>query len=161
MNKGKVFADFLAGIDEVISSAESIPGWKKYANQLRKTKASLSEILSVLGERSAKGESFYPFLKATPVLEAAGDVVVAWFLLWGAMIAQEKLETLFQEKGAQDAGKQQDLIDENAEAAFLAGKIQSCKFFIGNMLPITDGKIAAVTWGDVSAWEIRESSFGA
>lgn len=161
MNKGKVFADFLSGMDEVIGRAESIPGWEKYANQLRKTKASLSKIPSVLGERSAKGKSFYPFLKANPIVEAAGDVVVAWFLLWGAMIAQEKLEMLFQKKGAVDAEKQEDFINENAEAAFLVGKIKSCKFFIGNILPITDGKIAAVTWGDVSAWEIREKSFGA
>ena len=161
MKKGKVFADFLAGMNEVINRAENISVWKKYAVQLRKTREGLSEIPSVLAERGREGDSFYPFLKATPILEAAGDVVVAWFLLWGAMVAQEKLETLFREKGAEDPEKQADLIDDNAEAAFLAGKIQSAKFFIGNILPITDGKVEAVKWGDVSAWETREVSFGA
>jgi hypothetical protein len=38
--------------------------------------------------------------------------------------------------------------------------VHSAKFFIGNILPVTDGKLAAVKWGDTSAWDIRENSFG-
>ncbi|MBW1796977.1 MAG: acyl-CoA dehydrogenase [Deltaproteobacteria bacterium] len=160
MKKGKVFADFLAGMDEMADRADRLSGWKKYADQFRKTKNALSEIPSALADHAGKGTPVYPFLKATPVLEAAGDVVVSWFLLWGAVVAQEKLEALFMEKGAEDSAKQEELIKENAEAAYLAGKVQSARFFIGGVLPVTDGKIEAIKWGDCSAWETQDRSFG-
>ena len=87
-------------------------------------------------------------------------MVVSWFLLWGAVIAHESLEALFQEKGADDKEKQEALIENNAECAFLAGKVHSAKYFIGNVLPVTDGKLEAVKWGDTSVWDIKENSFG-
>jgi len=160
MGKGKVFADFLSGMDEVINKAYGIEEWKKYADQVAKTRSALTEIPSLFAKQSGKEGFIYPFLKATPFLEAAGDVAISWFLLWGAMIAQEKLEALFHDKGAEDAETQEALIEEKAEAAYLAGKIQSAKFFIGNILPITDGKIEAIKWGETSAWMIHERSFG-
>lgn len=160
MGKGKVFADFLSGMDEVINKAYGIEEWKKYADQVAKTRSALAEIPSLFAKQSGKEGFIYPFLKATPFLEAAGDVAISWFLLWGAMIAQEKLEALFHDKGAEDAETQEALIEEKAEAAYLAGKIQSAKFFIGNILPITDGKIEAIKWGETSAWMIHERSFG-
>ena len=58
-----------------------------------------------------------------------------------------------------DAEKQKAFVGKNAEAAYLAGKIESARFFIGDILPITDGKISALKWGDASAWEIAERSF--
>ncbi|MFC1822909.1 acyl-CoA dehydrogenase [Thermodesulfobacteriota bacterium] len=162
MKKGKVFTDFMAGMDEVIEKAESMPDFEAYVRQFKKTRSALLEVPSYFSEKTTKGDFFYPLLKATPFLEIAGDVVAAWFLLWGAMLAREKLDGLYQEKGAsEDPAKQVEILEENAEAAFLAGKIQSAKFFIGNILPATDGKIDAVQWGDVSAWEIHDRSFGA
>ena len=159
MKKGKVFSEFLAGMDEVVGKAEEIPLWKRYATQLAKTKNALGDIPRVLAERVSAGEGSYPFLKATPFLDAAGDVVVAWFLLWGGLIAYERLEALFRDKGADGREAQEALIRESAEAAFYAGRVHSAKFFIGNILPITDGKIEAIKWGDSSAWEICERSF--
>ena len=161
MKKRKVFSDFLDGMDDAIARARSLAGWEEYVAQLERTKSALGEVPSVFAERAADGQKCYPFLKATPFLEAFGDVVVAWFLLWSALIAQEKLEALFEEKGASDSKAREAFLDESADAAFFAGKVQSAKFFIGNILPITAGKIEAVKWGDVSAWEIRERSFGA
>jgi len=160
MKEGKVFADFLRGMDDVINRAWSLPEWKRYAEQLRRTRTALSEIPLILAEWASKGEPYYPLLKATPILEAIGDVVISWFLLWGGMIAQEKLEALFDEKGITNRKEQDAIIQENSEAAFLAGKIEGAKFFIGNILPITEGKINAIKWGDVSAWEISAKSFG-
>jgi len=161
MKGGKVFSDFLADMDDVIDRAQSIEEWRKYSEQLRKTKSALAGIPAVFNERTSKGQIYYPYLKATDFLEAAGDVVISWFLLWGALVAQEKVEVLFREKGVLDGEEQKSFICENNEGAFLAGKIQSARFFIGNILPLTDGRIEGIKWGDVSAWEIREKSFGA
>jgi hypothetical protein len=67
---------------------------------------------------------------------------------------------MFEEKGTGDSRDQEKFIDENAEAAFYSGKIQSAKFFISAILPVTVGKIEAIKWDDISPWEIREQSFG-
>ena len=106
------------------------------------------------------GRVFYPYINATPFLEAAGDVIVAWFLLWAAVVASEKLNPLFQKNKIEGIEQQRSFIQKNTDAAFLDGKIQSAKFFIGNVLPQTEGKIAALKWMDISAWDICEKSFG-
>jgi hypothetical protein len=43
---------------------------------------------------------------------------------------------------------------------FSAETILTAKHFIGTTLPVTDGKLAAVTWPDLSAWEMGEQTFG-
>ncbi len=159
MKKGEVFNDFLKNMNDIVGKAREIPGWENHIDQFMKTKTLIAEIPSVFFERSSKGEPFYPFLKATPLLEAAGDLIIAWFLLWGAVISHKELEALFKSKGAKSVDEKDKLIESKADAAYLAGKIQSAKFFMGNILPITDGKINAVKWGDVSAWEIKDKSF--
>ncbi|MCP4646555.1 MAG: acyl-CoA dehydrogenase, partial [bacterium] len=78
MGKGKVFADFLSGMDEMADKAKKIPELEKYTAQFMKTKAALAEIPSVFAEYAGKGESVYSFLQATPLIEAVGDVMVAW-----------------------------------------------------------------------------------
>ncbi len=160
MKKGSVFADFIISMDEVIGNALKIPELENYANQLKKTKTAINDVPKTFAEKSSKGQAFYPFLQATPFLEAMGDVVISWFLLWGAVIAHEKLDTMFKENSADNTEKQAALIENNTNAAFLSGKIQSAKFFLGNILPITDGKIEAIKWGDTSAWDINNQSFG-
>jgi hypothetical protein len=160
MKKGTVFAGFIAQMDEVINKAKSNPELKKYAEQLNKTRTLILDVPKVFAEKAGQGQTYYSFLQATPFIEAAGDVIVAWFLLWAAEIAQEKLVILFKENGAVDPDKQKELIINNKNAAFYSGKVQSAKFFIGNILPITDGRLEAIKWGDASAWDICEQAFG-
>ncbi len=160
MSKGTVFSDFISSMDDVINKANDISELEKYADQLNKTKTAISTVPPVLAEKGGEGKIYYSFLKATPLLEAMGDVIVSWFLLWGAVIASEKLDALCTENNADTPEKKNDLIKNNNNASFLAGKIQSAKFFIGNILPVTDGKIEAIKWGDTSAWDIDEQSFG-
>jgi alkylation response protein AidB-like acyl-CoA dehydrogenase len=160
MKNGEIFETFLDFMEDVINQGMGIEGLKKYAEQLKKTRSGLSESPAIFASKGDEASTLYPYLKATPFLDLVGDVVVSWFLLWGAVIAHESLEGLFQEKGADDKEKQDALIDNNAECAFLAGKVHSAKYFIGNVLPVTDGKLEAVKWGDTSAWDIKENSFG-
>ncbi len=156
--QGRVFRELLDGMDEVVAQAKAIPGWELYVSQFERTKAALGELPGYLAEQSSRAGSFYSFLKATPFLDATGDVLVSYFLLWGAVVANHKLEGLLQRKGITEEGKRTDFIKQNAEAAFLAGKLDGARYFMGNVLPVTDGKIAAIRGGDSSAWEIGEQS---
>jgi len=160
MQKGAVFTDFLEHMEAIITQAKQVPELSGCSEQLNQTKANLAEVPKFFEEQTKNGRPYYPFLQSTPFLEAAGDVFTAWFLLWGAVVAHEKLTALYEKKKITDEGKQNDFIRKNAEAAFLDGKIKSARFFIGNILPITDGRIAALQWSDASAWEIQDKSFG-
>ena len=159
MQDGKVFQGLLDDMDAGVAEAEKLPGWQRYAAQLRKTKTALAGIPLTLANQAQKTGIHNSLLKATPFLEATGDVLVAYFLLWSAVVAQEKLETILRKKGIEGSAKRKAFIRKNAQAAFLSGKVESARFFIGNMLPITDGKISAIQWGDQSAWEIAGRSF--
>ena len=84
------------------------------------------------------------FAFAHPFMEACGDVVMAWMLLWRAGIAARKLE---------DNPKKKD-------ADFYKGQIKSAEFFICSILPITFGKMKAILAFNSAAVEITEDSFG-
>jgi hypothetical protein len=92
--------------------------------------------------RSAEIKTAY--VHAFPLLDAMGDLVMAWMLLWRASIAQEKLE--------QSAKKK--------DAAFYEGQVKSAEFFIRGILPLTDGKLAAIRGAVPAAVEIPEAGFG-
>jgi hypothetical protein len=158
--KGAVFSKFLEDMDLIIKKAIEDHELRRYAEQLDKTKKELSGIPRLFEEQLKDGWKYYPFLNATPFLDAAGDVIIAWFLLWGAVVASEKLNILFEKNKIEHSEQRKTFIQKNTDAAFMDGKIQSAKFFLGNILPQTDGKITALKWMDASAWEIQEKSFG-
>lgn len=79
------------------------------------------------------------FACAHPLMEAAGDVIMAWMLLWRATIADQKLET--------------------KDAAFYQGKIKAARFFITTLLPVTMGKLAAITYENNPAAGMEEHLF--
>ena len=72
-------------------------------------------------------------------MDAAGDIIMAWMLLWRAAIATRKLD-------AKDTG-------------FYQGKIKVAQFFITTILPVTDGKLSAITWDDNPAVNMENTQF--
>ena len=79
------------------------------------------------------------FACAHPLLEASGDVIMAWMLLWRATIADQKLDT--------------------RDARFYQGKIKAAQFFITTILPVTMGKLAGITCEDNPAASMEERLF--
>lgn len=79
------------------------------------------------------------FTCAHPLLEASGDIIMAWMLLWRATIADKKLDT--------------------REKAFYQGKIKAAQFFIITILPVTMGKLAGITCEDNPAADMEASLF--
>lgn len=155
---GHTFIDLLEELSCMVRSATDVPELRPYARQLEKAGQAIADVPSYLNDCMKREGVFYPLLKATPFLDAAGDVLLAYFLMWGALIAREKLEAIFRQQRKTGADERAVFIRKNAKAAHLAGKIESAKFFIANILPITDGKIAALKWNDTSAWDIEAAS---
>jgi hypothetical protein len=98
-------------------------------------------------------------LSAYPYLELFGDVVVGWLLLWQAVIADDKLNAIAQEKGIKEKAGLEKLIAENADAAFYSGKVASARFFVGSVLSLATAKAQAIKRADKAALEIAEHCF--
>ena len=104
---------------------------------------------------AAKGGDFLaPIYNAGKFLELFGDVIVGHFLLDGALIAQKKLNAMYEEKGLVTIGKQKGFQREDQEAAFYAGRVASAKFFINDSVTTVKARCEAIKAGDKSALEL-------
>lgn len=137
-------------IRAILDRAEQVADLAPEARAVETAVSELTATAAALGAAlSDKDRALTGYAVAWPFLESLGDVVMAWMLVWRALIAQEKLTAA--EKPA--AGTKARDID------FYDGQIQSARFFIGTILPVTLGKLTAVTRMCPAAVAIKNSSF--
>ena len=156
MRDGSVFRGFLDGMEDVISRAEKLPQWAAYAGQVRKTRDSLAATPTRLAQ-VGEGDSLRSQLQsATSFLEASGDTFVGYFLLWSALVAEQKIA----EKGGlpDDSVAMAEVLERDAELAHLAGKLHCARHFIAGVLPGVDGKLVGMAWNDPSVHSISDAS---
>ncbi|MCK5310730.1 MAG: acyl-CoA dehydrogenase, partial [Desulfobacteraceae bacterium] len=113
------------------------------ADNLEKVLKELAVKLKESAESVKTAEYKSAFAVASPLLDAAGDVVLAWQLLWRAQIADAKL-------ASKNGGKNVD---------FYNGKIMAAKFFIKTILPVATGKLNGIVINENPAATINEKSF--
>ncbi|MCC6774929.1 MAG: acyl-CoA dehydrogenase [Gemmatimonadaceae bacterium] len=157
MKGGAVFKNFLTRMDDVMNRAATRTEWLPYVDQLRMTRNALRKMPETLTAGPEDRRLRNQLLSATPLLEVAGDLLVAYFLLWSALVAEEKLAA---GGGVPGSGEFRESVRRSdAELSFLAGKIAVARYFIATVLPQVDGKMASIRWKDDSACSIRDSSF--
>ncbi|MDX2447898.1 MAG: acyl-CoA dehydrogenase [Desulfobacterales bacterium] len=144
MKKGKVFMEFLEKIQKTIAHARKHEILVPMADKLEKAMNTLGESALHLGQKAMSPEFKKAFAHAFPFLEVMGDVTMGWMLLWRAVVASEKL---------QGGAKKKDV-------RFYEGQVQTAKFFINGVLPVTLGKMASIKDLDGSAVEIADEGFG-
>lgn len=144
MKKNKLFMDLVGEIKQTIADAMADNGLNSMARAVENAVDQWKEIAMQM-ERSAKGDEVlnaYSF--ATPLLEVTGDVIMAWMLLWRAVVAGEKLNTASRKK----------------DVEFYKGQLSSAEFFIKSFLPLTLGKMASIREFSNAAIEISDNAFG-
>ena len=114
------------------------------AAKLEETCNRLGETAMHLGKTAASPKFKAAFAHSTHFLEAMGDVIMGWMLLWRATISAPKIE---KQKKAQ-------------EKEYYEGQVKTAEFFIFNMLPVTLGKMDSITITNAAALEIADSCFG-
>jgi alkylation response protein AidB-like acyl-CoA dehydrogenase len=144
MNEGKTIMDLLGEIQKTISAAKATSRVEELANKVEAAVNKLAEVALHLGQTAMSPQVLAAFAHAYPFMEVAGDVVMAWFLLWRATIAAEKLE---------NGAKKKD-------AAFYEGQLKCAEFFVHSILPVTLGKMNVVLGMNSAAIDIAEDSFG-
>ncbi len=156
MEKGAVFMSFLNEVQKVVDQAKEI-GLDEMAGQLETAKDRLGEVTMGLGKKAMSEDFKVAFSFASPFLEAMGDVVMGWMLLWRAVVAKPALDKLL---GGTEGEARAEKINKNKNAAFYEGQLKSAQYFLGAILPITLGRMNAVDVGNKAVVEIPEVSFG-
>jgi hypothetical protein len=117
------------------------------------------DAVSHLTSQIQAGRVHDAFMGATPLMEIVGDMLLGWMHLWQAIIANERLNKLFEEKGARDNEQRRSLVISDTEAAFYSGKIHSAQFFISRVLPVIQGKVIALSNEEFSLADVDETCF--
>jgi len=141
-NGGEAIHDLFAAIRTQIDASEGLrsapAGVRLKAALLR-----LEEVVTCMTETAQK-DVMTAAAHAFPFMEAVGDVVMAWMLLWRANLAAQALA---------GGGREKD-------AAFYEGQLLSADYFTANLLPVTVGQMAAILGGSTAANDIPEDAFG-
>jgi alkylation response protein AidB-like acyl-CoA dehydrogenase len=157
MKKGKPVMDLFGEMQKTIAAAKGIAGIEAYATKLEAAVNKLGEVAMHLGASAMSPQVMTAFAHAHPFLEVAGDVVMAWMLLWRASVAAPLLEKL---AGGFAPEARRTAAEKNKNAAFYEGQIRSAEYFISSVLPVTYGKMKAIMNSCGAAVEIPEVSFG-
>ncbi len=144
MKNMKLFFDLKDEIKKTISEAKGLDSLSALAGMVEDALTRLCQTAEKM-DQSARGEAvLQAYAFASLFLEAVGDVVMAWMMLWRAKIAHHTLK-----KGVK--GK---------DADFYQGQSGSAEFFIRSVLPITMGKMASIEDLCSAAVNISDTSFG-
>jgi hypothetical protein len=144
MKGGKPIMDLLGEMQKTIAQAKSVEAVKDLAVKVEEALNKLGEVALHMGQTAMSPKVLNAFAFAHPFMEATGDVVFAWMLLWRATVAATKLE---------EGAKKKDI-------AYYEGQLKNIEFFANSILPITHGKMAAILTTNGAAIEISEASFG-
>lgn len=144
MNEGKPVMDLMGEIHQIIARAKKIDTLSPLAQKLETALNRLGETAMHLGASAMSPKVMTAFAFAYQFMEVSGDVVMAWMLLWRAVLAATKLEGQAKKK----------------DVKFYQGQMKSAEFFIRSILPVTLGKMDAIMESCGAAVEIEEDSFG-
>ncbi len=142
MKKGKPVMDLFAEIQKTTSEAKKNDALKDLGEDLEDAMTKLGETAMHMGKKAMSAEVMSAFAFAHPFLEATGDVIMAWLLLWRALVASKKVETAKKDK------------------TFYIGQMKSAEFFIESILPISLGKMNAIMKNSHAAVDMSEDAFG-
>jgi hypothetical protein len=144
LNKGQSFRDLLDEMRKTVTDAKAVPGIEALAVALEGLIVRLEGVALHMARTARSEKMLNAYAAAYPFMEATGDTVMAWMLLWRAAIAGRKLA---------DGAKKKDV-------AFYEGQVMSARFFINNLIPVTLGKMNAILADDDTVMEISEEAFG-
>ena len=142
MNKGKPFMDLLGEMNATIAAAKKIDLLVPLAEKVEIAVNRLGEVAMHMGMTAMSDQVLNAFAAAHPFLDATGDVIMAWFHLWRAVVAAPKIEK----------AKKKDVV-------FYQGQVITADYFITCHLPTTLGKMNGLTTNYKPVMEMPEAAF--
>jgi alkylation response protein AidB-like acyl-CoA dehydrogenase len=157
MNKGESFGYFLNLMKDTVEKTKGVEGLTALAEKVAHSISRLESLAKEISGRARSEKVLNAYAFAHPFLEITGDVTFAWLHLWRAGVAWPKL---LEKAGKADKESLQAAAEKNKDAAFYKGVMESARFYINTLLPITYGKMDAILDADTCVEDIQEISFG-
>lgn len=154
MKNGQYFMNLLFKMANTANDLKQIEEIKPQGELLDEMRQLLTETAMGLGQTFRMGNLEQPLLNAKPFLDCLGDTVVAWLLLWQAIVARQKLHALYAQLGVPETARA-TVSASNPEAAFLEGKIKSATYFASRILPLTKGKLSVIRSNERAALDVK------
>ena len=142
LNKGKPIMELFGEIQKSIARAKNLPELEKLALKVEEAVNKLAEAAIHLGQTAMSEKVLHAFAHAHPFLDAAGDITMAWMLLWRAAIAVEKLPTA-----------------KSKDKSYYQGLIKSLQFFVETQIPVTMGRFNALLTTSTAAVDMENTMF--
>jgi len=142
MKKGKPFMDYLNQIQNTLQNALKIDEVKDLAMAFSTYFEKYTKTAKILGEKAGSEDVLKAFSYSHTFLDVTGDLTMAWMLLWRASVAAPKI----------GAKKKDD--------AFYKGQINTAKFFIKTILPVSSGKLDVISEADGAIADMETEWFG-
>ena len=143
-NNGKAMMDLFGEMHKTLAAAKGFSPLKDEYAVFETALNKLAETAMHIGGAALSPNVLSAFASAYPFMEVAGDVIMAWMLLWRAVISARALK---------NGPKPKD-------AVFYEGQLKSAQFYMQTLLPVTFGKINAIMKTNGAAVEISEAAFG-
>jgi hypothetical protein len=143
MKKGKPVMDLFGEIRAIVARAKKVESLQAAAEKVETALNKLGEIAVHMGATAMSPKVMTAFAHAYPFMEVSGDVVMAWMLLWRAVVADDKIKTA-----------------KKKDKEFYDGQFKQLDFFVQSILPATLGKIEAIRNTCEAAIEISDEAFG-
>lgn len=148
MKGGAVFMTYVMELGSFIEANKATAGLEPIFEKLARAQQAMGEVAFWISS-TAKGNVKQAMLQATPYLELVGDIMVGHMLALHATIAARKLTA---KRGSIAVDRESR--ENDAELAFLAGKIDVARFFANEILTLAPNKARAMQAGDSSALDM-------
>ncbi|MCP5468424.1 MAG: acyl-CoA dehydrogenase [Deltaproteobacteria bacterium] len=153
-NAGELFRNYYEDISKFCAGNAEHAAFKDEIANIKKNADQLAQTTMKFGECAMNKNFNYPQLHAVDYLYTLGDVTLAWLLVDQAILANTKLEELYQAKGAGDQEAQNKLCQEDDEAKFLRGKVDTARYFVSSILPHATARCKLIQGGDETALNV-------
>jgi alkylation response protein AidB-like acyl-CoA dehydrogenase len=157
MKKGAVFMSLLGEMQKTTAAAREIPALEGLAKDMEAAVNDLGNAAMHMGKTGTSSDFKVAFGQAMPFLDVVGDTIMAWMLLWRAVVAAPKLGEI---TGSAEGDARAEKIKKNKNAAFYEGQIQSAAYYIESILPVTAGRIKSLQRNCRAVVDIPEPAFG-
>ena len=154
-NAGALFRALLGELQGFIDANKGHFGLGEAIDALADEVGRWTKVTMDLGTMGMSGDQAYPVLSATPYLELAGNVVVGWLLLEQAVVAWDRLQALYLDRGASTKEARETLPEDDLDARFYANKLETARCFVHQVMARNQGLAASIGSGDRSVLRYR------
>ena len=144
MKGGQLLTDLVEEMKKTIDLAKGMDPLKALGEKTETVMQEWENAARHLSETASGPNMLKGYAHACPLMQITGDVVMAWLLLWRAVVAKQKLEGKVKKK----------------DIAFYEGQVQTAEYFIRTVLPITSGLVNTVLDTCGVAIDMDDASFG-